>query len=644
MENQTTTPRVPKNKHPQGVQPNIIMIMVDQMRFPMHFPPGIGDADQFVEKYMPNLFKYIWSKGVRFGNHYIAASDCTAGRATIYTGLYAYQTYLMLTLITFPQSPKGELDDGSEQKGLLQPQLQTAFPTIGHLLRDAGYDTPYFGKWHLSYHTDDLERYGFDSHVPPKDLPGFYGQGLEWDDKIAEDAASWVNERVASNNRDPFFLSVNFVNPHDKQFFWGGTEVEDFNKIYEALSEKPAQTYKQPPRPEDTPPSYGYPSDVREFLNWESQSQLDAKPDAQTIVKEVFQYQMGGIYQDDEADTYTPVSKLEPKSYWSAPTKLQPDKHKAIAPFEYWSKALDSYIQIMQLVDESLGKFMASLPEETRDNSVFIFTSDHGEYASSHGLQGKGGTIYEEGILVPFVVADPTGRFTSSTEQYRTQLTSSVDFLPMIVSMGHGGSNQWMHENPNYEQMYGSRLDLLSILRDANAPGSHHVLHTTDEFIPSGVNFLEAPLHVIGTIFQDQEGNKQKLGMYTLWGHSTLEQSKAVVVKDEDKNITQPEYYDHSTTGGAQELESTPTSEKAQSALARYWGNYPNGPSLILDELQAPLPPAYQEAQQEAYRRLQAYMKTLNAASEQGQSQEGEKPAPSVRDRLDERTTQVWAF
>ena len=649
MEKQTTTPSVPTPKHPQGVQPNIIMIMVDQMRFPMHFPPNIGTPDEFIEKYMPNLFKYIWSKGVKFSNHYIAASDCTAGRATIYTGLYAYQTYLMLTLITFPEPPKGEpgevLDEGSEQKGLLQPQLQSAFPTIGHLLRQAGYDTPYFGKWHLSYHTNDLERYGFESHVPPQDLPGLYGQGLEWDDTIAGDAANWVNERVASNNQDPFFLSVNFVNPHDKQFFWGGTEVDDFNTIYQTLSEKSAQSYKLPPTPEDAPPSNGYPSDVREFLNWESQSQLDPKPGAQTILKEVFQYQMGGIYQEDEANSYTPVPELEPKSYWTAPTKLQQDKHKAIAPFEYWSKALDSYIQIMHMVDESLGKFMASLPEETRDNSVFIFTSDHGEYASSHGLQGKGGTIYEEGILVPFVVADPTGHFTSSNEQYRTQLTSSVDFLPMIVSMGHGGSNEWMQEDPNYRQMYGSRLDLLSILRDANAPGRQYVLHTTDEFVPSGVNFLEAPLHVIGTIFQDQEGKKQKLGVYTLWDPFAPDQSQAVVVKSEDERVTQMEYYDHSTSGGAQELESTPASQKAQDAITRYWGAYPDGPSLVLDELQAPLPVAYyQEAQQKAYRRLQAYMQILNAASQQGQTEEGEKAAPGVRDKIHERVAQVWAY
>src|SRR5436190_22575775 len=145
MENQAKTPTAPTANDPQADQPNIIMIMVDQMRFPMHFPPGIGNADEFIEKYMPNLFKYIWSKGVRFANHYIAASDCTAGRATIYTGLYAYQTYLMLTLITFPEDTPSDSGKDSGQQGLLQPQLQAAFPTIGHLLRAAGYDTPYFG-------------------------------------------------------------------------------------------------------------------------------------------------------------------------------------------------------------------------------------------------------------------------------------------------------------------------------------------------------------------------------------------------------------------------------------------------------------------------------------------------------------------
>jgi uncharacterized sulfatase len=640
MENPTTNGVAAVND-PQATQPNIIMIMLDQMRFPVHFPPGISNADQFIEKYMPNLYKYIWSKGVRFANHYIAASDCTAGRATVYTGLYAYQTYSMLTLITFPKEPESDSESG--QKQLLQPQLQDAFPTIGHLLRDAGYDTPYFGKWHLSYYTNDLDQYGFDSHVPWDDYPGFYGQGLEVDDTIAVDAAAWVNERAESENTKPFFLSVNFVNPHDKQFFWGGMEINNFNEIYTCLSEKPAQTYEDEDKivPEDAPPSNGYPPDVREFLNWESQTQLDSKPGAHTLLKEVFQYQMGGIYQDDEASSYTPVPALEPDKFWYAPTQLQEGKHKAIAAHEYWSKALDSYIQVQQMVDESFGSFMESIPAEIRENSVFIFTSDHGEYASSHGLQGKGGSIYEEGILIPLVVYDPTGRFTDSTEQYRTQMTSSVDLLPMIVSMGHGGTNDWMRENEDYEQLYQTRLDLLRILREPDAPGRSYVLHTTDEFIPSTVNYLDAPMHVIGTIFADQKGNKQKLGIYTTWERFALEQSQAVVHKN---RRTQIEYYDHSTEGGAKELDNTPHSAKAQEAIKRYWGDYPDGSSLILEELQAPLPPAYQEAQKTAYRQLREYMLILDAASLHGQQEENSQPDASVREKVHERVARLWAY
>lgn len=633
MENPTTT-NVHTSSEPQATQPNIIMITVDQMRFPMHFPPGISNADQFIEKYMPNLFRFIWSKGVRFANHYIAASDCTAGRATIYTGLYAYQTYLMLTLITFPKPGS----DSGEQ-GLLQPQLQDAFPTIGHLLRDAGYDTPYFGKWHMSYHTNNLERYGFKSYIPAGDYPGFYGQGLEVDNRVADDAAQWVNERVESENTKPFFLSVNFVNPHDKQFFWGGMQVNDFNEIYDTLAEKPAQNYEYEVVPQDDPQSYGYPSDVQEFLNWESKSQLSTKPDVQTLLKEVFQYQMGGIYEEEEAASYTPVPSLEPESFWSAPTPLQQNMHKAIAAYEYWSKALDSYIQIQRMVDNAIGLFMSKIPKEVRDNSIFIFTSDHGEYASSHGLQGKGGTIYEEGILTPLVVFDPTARFTSSTEQYRTQMTSSVDLLPMIVSMGHGGSDQWMHDNEDYEQLYHTRCDLLSILSNTDAPGRQYVLHTTDEFVPSTVNYLNAPMHVIGTIFMDEEGNKQKLGIYTTWDKFIHAPDQARVHKN--PRDTQLEYYDHGTEGGAKELDNTPHSQKAQEAIDRYWGTYPVGPSLVLEELQATLPSAYQEAQRTAYRRLQEYMAILDKAA---QGSDTDQPDISLQDKLHERLTRIWAY
>src|SRR5215213_10573036 len=118
----------------------------------------------------------------------------------------------------------------------------------------------------------------------------------------------------------------------------------------------------------------------------------------------------------------------------------------------------------MNMVDKSIGEFMARFPAELRANSVFIFTSDHGEYGSSHGLQGKGGTVYEEGIRVPLIVRDLTNGFAQEVITTRKQLCSSVDLLPMIVTMGCGGTG-WMTGNSNYQQLYGNRLNLLSILR-----------------------------------------------------------------------------------------------------------------------------------------------------------------------------------
>lgn len=113
---------------------------------------------------------------------------------------------------------------------------------------------------------------------------------------------------------------------------------------------------------------------------------------------------MGGIFEEDKSTpgyyTYVP----EPKDFAYAPTPLHSGHHKAIAPESYWTKALNSYLEVLNMVDGQIGEFMSKIPQDVMNNSIFIFTSDHGEYGSSHGLQGKGGSIYEEGILVPLVV------------------------------------------------------------------------------------------------------------------------------------------------------------------------------------------------------------------------------------------------
>jgi uncharacterized sulfatase len=53
--------------------PNILLIIVDEMRYPKVFPSGVNDVGQFPAMFMPNTYK-LWQNGVKFANHNIAAS------------------------------------------------------------------------------------------------------------------------------------------------------------------------------------------------------------------------------------------------------------------------------------------------------------------------------------------------------------------------------------------------------------------------------------------------------------------------------------------------------------------------------------------------------------------------------------------
>ena len=626
MENSTGTntpnqPNLPK--------PNIIFITVDQLRFPMHLPPNPSNPsipmtpEQFLEKYMPNLFGYLWSPGVKFSNYYTAASDCTAARATIHTGLYAYQTYSMLTLITFPPAFP------------TQPVLETDFPTIGKLMRDeAKYEVrPYFGKWHLSYDVADLEDYGYTSYTPNQDYVGYAGQGLATDDTPAWEAAHWINTHLAQTDPKPFFLTLNFVNPHDKQWFWGAMQAHKFQEVYQAIPETPPGPYIEIPGQAE--PERIYPENIYAAIpNFEDQAELSLKPATQTLVKEVFQYQMGGIYEVDEfkAGKYTPVPS--PEGFYYAEAPAHPGHHKAIAPETYWSKALDSYVQITTQVDNSIGNFMRSLSEDVRQNTIFVFTSDHGEYASSHGLQGKGGTVYEEGIRVPLIVRDSRSNgYAKNPEQMRNQLTSSVDLLPMIVSMGCNGTG-WM--TGDYQQLYGNRCDLLKILREYNADGRTNALHSTDEFVPYPNNYNNSNMHVIGLIQTNLNGgNKQKLGVYTTWANYSVGQSQATVnnpMSQSPPDTQNMEFYD--PTNEVDEIKSTPTSTQAQAANALLFSQ------LLPNELQAQLPDKYKAAQKNAYELLIKYMTEVQ---EMADRQSGSSTA-AAPEEVKRRAARVWAF
>jgi arylsulfatase A-like enzyme len=500
----TTTP-TPASTTPTAAsgKPNILVIVVDQLRFPQWFSPdpsGIG---------LPPNLQRLRQGAVSFGRHYTASNDCTPARATLLTGLYTHQTGCMIT-------------GGST--------LDPGFPTWGTMLRDQGYRTRWLGKWHLT-HGDNrwnalsgeeaLERYGFDGGIYPSP-DGAPGQGWKVDPHIAARFADWFAEEGGSG---PWCTTVSFVNPHDIAWWYKWTD------------RVPAEL-TAPPTVFRLPPNYETPE----------------------LLLERHKPRLQRSFQETAAASFGPVPFTGPEA-------------KGI-----WLEFLDLYMKIQLEVDRHIGHVLRTLESrpEVAANTVIVFTSDHGEYGASHGLRGKGASAYEEGIRVPLLVKDLRGQLTSDPEVVRTQLTSSVDVAPLLLTIATG-SNNWRQDS-HYSYL-ANRLDLTGILANPGAPGRPYVLHATDETVtefaiePYDAN---APLHIIA-----MRTPQAKFATYSYWPETGI---TPLSIGEE------VELYDYSTHAGRLELHNSAGHSPLEGALRAQLE------LAISEELRGPLPKHLTEA------------------------------------------------
>jgi arylsulfatase A-like enzyme len=514
-------------------RPNILVILVDEMRDWQWFPdqPALNDA-------FPNLAR-LQSGAVRFGRHYTCSNMCTPARGALLTGLYSHQTGLVLTQggnVDDLRGPGLINDEGAATPGATPdaeaeppyPALDPRFPTWGSLLREQGYETYWWGKWHLNDASCDMEQYGFAGGTCPSPNGG-PGGGMVEDPNIADQAIEWLANQ---GDQGPWCTTVSFVNPHDIQWY------PRWTRTMEGQNDPPSIF-------DDLPPNYETGADLA----------AQRKPRLQLAA-------LMGLIQ-----VFGEVPHRGPN-------------------FERgWIKMLDLYHQLHGYLDREIGRVLDALEArpEVAENTIIVFTSDHGEYCGSHGLRGKGAGIYEEGIRVPLWITDPTGRFAGQPELTRDQLTASVDLAPMLLTLASGG-NDW-REQPAYAHL-ADRLDLTALLKDAGAPGRPYVLHTTDEdgyeYGPRLFPFLEdAPFHVLGLITEDA-----KLGVYTDWA----EDSDAILPDGQEF-----EFYDYSTEDGRLELVNTAGSENPRfTELYQVLMT-----EAVPNELRAPLPDALETARQE---------------------------------------------
>lgn len=235
---------------------------------------------------------------------------------------------------------------------LNQQRLQEIIPkAMGFTFKKAGYDTYYGGKSHLPAGGKDASGYGFEHLI-----------SLDERDKLAENTAAFLSNRKSST---PFFAAVNFINPHDICY----AAIQDFppqNRppakvpsplleamtIPDSISEEAFFSRYCPPLPANFEPTHDEPE---------------------------------AIMQLKELHSFT----IDARKHW--------DERE-------WRMHHWAYHRLTERVDEQIGQVLDALQKsEVRENTIVIFTSDHGEMSASHRLEHKT-VFYEESSNVPLIV------------------------------------------------------------------------------------------------------------------------------------------------------------------------------------------------------------------------------------------------
>ena len=367
-------------------RPNILWIMTDEERYPPGYEPDV--VSRWRSGKLPGRQRLIES-GATFERHYTASAACVPSRTTVFTGQLP--------------SLHGNANTDGIAKSADDPAIHWlepyTVPTLGDWFRAGGYQTHYRGKWHVTHQDirrpgdhkglattdkagnrlreiedlyrriDPLDQFGFSGWIGREPHGAFPGDyGITRDRVFTEHVHEMFDGLEASTDDRPWVAVASFVNPHDIDLWGAPWEMLGMPK-------PPAGYMTVPEGPTD-------------------HDTLSDRPTAQQQWKDVYD-----------------------KCFFPQPCD------DAYRSFYYW---------LHEVVDREIEAVLHRLDASPfADDTIVLFTSDHGDLLGSHGgLQQKWYNAYDETTRVPLMLTGPgipAGRFSTPT--------SHLDLLPTLLGL-----------------------------------------------------------------------------------------------------------------------------------------------------------------------------------------------------------------
>lgn len=353
---------------------NLLFIGVDQLRW-----DAVG-PDKTLPTITPHIDRLI-AEGVSFSRSYATCPLCTPSRASMFTGDYAFR-HGMGTNCDMYHALGTEL---AEPERLLHYDLQKA-----------GYRCGFVGKWHVGV-TKGPSDYGYEG-----DVPAGYGNLTK---------TAGFQSYLVENGLDYTVEPTLFWNPDHQTMaggLWHGPTSStpchfQTNQAMKMLSEKADGTapffismqYWDPHGPHLIPDEFAGITDRSKISPWEN-------------------------FKDDLSGKATRVRRERDDFY-----RLHPRTDAEVVDY------IGMFCDHVALLDSQIGRLLAHLNEVgLTEDTLIVFTSDHGDMTGAHGGLIDKGLPYEEAMRVPLVFSNP-----ELTAGIRPGLALNMDILPTALSL-----------------------------------------------------------------------------------------------------------------------------------------------------------------------------------------------------------------
>ena len=392
-----------------GAVRNVLFIMCDQLRADYLSCMGHRTLQT------PHI-DALAADGVTFDRAYVQSPICGPSRMSFYTGRYTFT-------------------HGSTWNNV---PLSVAEWTIGDYLRPLGVRTALAGKTHMAADREGMARL----EINPASELGIPLSECGFEPFVRDDGLhpTGFEDPDLAYNAYLHNLGYNDENPwQDLANSGEGPDGELLNGWYMRHSSQAARV------PEEHSETAWMTNQAMQFIE---QAGEDPWCLHLSYIKPHWPYIVPAPYHDMygpddlQAVHRDPAERDNPHPVYDA--FMHNEDSQSFQRDEVRETVIPAYMGLIKQIDDHIGRLTAFLKEQGRfEDTLIVFTSDHGDYLGDHWL-GEKDLFHEESVRIPLIIRDPDAAADTTRGRREDRLVEAIDLLPTFYEM-LGGSEPINH-------------------------------------------------------------------------------------------------------------------------------------------------------------------------------------------------------